>query len=117
MPAYNFKKQFAPAVESGQKRCTIRLRRKRPTQVGDQLKLFTGMRTKNCLLLCEQKCQELCSFEITQNNEVLVDGQLLSREELHTLARADGFLGAYEFIDFFRQTYGLPFKDAEIIRW
>jgi hypothetical protein len=45
MPAYNFQKQFAPAVERGEKLCTIR--RKAP-KVGDKAYLYTGMRTKAC---------------------------------------------------------------------
>lgn len=37
MPAYNFKAQFAEAVESGRKQQTLRKPRKRPTRVGDKL--------------------------------------------------------------------------------
>lgn len=48
MPSLNFQKQFVPLIESGEKRQTIRLKRKNPIKVGDNLYLFTGLRTKNC---------------------------------------------------------------------
>jgi hypothetical protein len=41
MPAYNFKSEFARAVELGTKRQTIRRRRKRPTKVG-----YNGLRAR-----------------------------------------------------------------------
>lgn len=49
MPSLNFQKQFVALIESGAKRQTIRPVRKRtPIKVGDNLYLFTGLRTKNC---------------------------------------------------------------------
>ena len=48
MPALNFKKQFAEKVETGEKRQTVRAKRKRAFVVGDKLYLYTGMRTKYC---------------------------------------------------------------------
>lgn len=51
----NFKQQFAEMVESGEKRQTIRRERKGHRQIGkgDHLKLYTGLRTKQCRLLGE----------------------------------------------------------------
>ena len=50
MPALNFQAQFAPLVESGEKRQTIRAYRKdgRDPTPGCKLYFFTGMRTKAC---------------------------------------------------------------------
>ncbi len=50
MPSLNFQARFAPLVESGEKRQTIRAYRKdgRDPKRGDKLYLFTGMRTKAC---------------------------------------------------------------------
>ena len=56
MPALNFQEQFAAAVESGEKRQTIRSERKRPIKVGDTLYLYTGMRTKRCRKLGSAGC-------------------------------------------------------------
>jgi hypothetical protein len=44
MPALDFQARFAPLVESGEKRQTIRKRRKRPIGVGQTLYLWTGQR-------------------------------------------------------------------------
>jgi hypothetical protein len=54
MPAYNFQKQFAPLVQSGEKRQTIRTLGKRShAQPGNKLQLYTGMRTKQCRKLVD----------------------------------------------------------------
>lgn len=53
MPMFNFKKQFADSVESGEKRQTIRARRKNRPQVGQTAYLYTGARTKACRKLGE----------------------------------------------------------------
>lgn len=117
MPAYDFKSEFALQVEQGTKRCTIRHCRKRATVPGDLLSLYTGQRTSLGRLLQVAPCLSVEPFEIDALGNARLNGHALSREELHTLARADGFTGAWQFIEFFRQTYGLPFTDAELIRW
>ena len=115
MPAYNFKQQFAEAVESGKKRQTIRPKRKRPTKPGDILYLNTGMRTKSYRRLREAKCLSVASIHIDQLY-ISVDGQILSMAEKHELAQADGFTTLQYFREFFRDHYGLP-CDLELIKW
>lgn len=51
MVAYSFNKRFAEPIETGQKRQTIRAPRRRHARVGEQLQLYTGMRTKACRLI------------------------------------------------------------------
>ena len=142
MVAYNFKAQFAPAVESGEKRMTIRRQRVRPTQVGDALQLYTGMRTPQARKLCDTVCKAVVPFDIYENtyrqwrrdnggNEknrgfrvlteaarlnVCVNGKSLAPEQIQALAHKDGFRTATEFLDFFERQYGLPFS-GEIIEW
>ncbi len=48
MVAYSFQKLFAPAIESGVKRQTVRAPRKRHARVGELLQLYCGMRTRSC---------------------------------------------------------------------
>ena len=48
MPALNFQRRFVSKIESGEKRGTIREKRKIPFKVGDPLYLYTGMRTSKC---------------------------------------------------------------------
>jgi len=64
MPALNFHKQFAPAVEDGSKRQTIRALRKHPIRSGDHLYHYTGMVTKACRKLREDIATEAVHIEI-----------------------------------------------------
>lgn len=116
MPAYNFRAEFTELVEKGGKRQTIRRRRKRPTRVGDRLILYTGMRTASCRKLAEAVCKCLRDISIFGPGQVSMDGWPLFPDEIEALAEADGFLSAYEFIDFFRRQYGLPFEGV-IVMW
>ena len=56
MPSLNFQAQFAPLVESGAKRTTIRALRRdgRNPKRGDPLYMFTGQRTRSCRRLVIQ---------------------------------------------------------------
>ena len=51
MVAYSFNKGFVDPIASGRKRQTIRAPRRRHAQIGEQLQLYTGMRTKACRLI------------------------------------------------------------------
>ncbi len=120
MPAYNFKKEFAHAVETGQKMQTIRPERRRPTKPGERLKLYTGMRTKNCRLLVDTICKNVRPVEI-HSTHIVVGGLVLSSEERIELAANDGFDSLELFYDFFRNIYGLtkqsPLENMELIEW
>jgi len=50
MGLLNFKMQFRPKIESGEKRHTIRATRSRPWKVGEKLHLYTGLRQKGAKL-------------------------------------------------------------------
>ena len=115
MPALNFKAQFAPAVEAGQKLQTIRLQRKRPIKAGDTLHLFTGQRTKACRRLGITRCESAEPIEIHPGH-ISVSGCVLSVTEREELARADGFDNLSRFYDFFIEQYGIPFSGA-LIKW
>ncbi len=120
MPAYNFKKQFAPDVEAGRKLHTIRPKRKRPTQPGERLKLYTGMRTKNCRLLVDTVCEDILPMEI-HTTHITIGERLLTQEERKQLAISDGFDSLEAFYDFFKYTYSLteyePLTNMELIKW
>lgn len=124
MPAYNFKKQFAEAVASGRKTCTIReVRKKRPTRVGDRLFLFTGMQRRGCRLLKDTECVKLTPIGIrvtkTANGFhvwVSLNLKTIPAEELDELAWNDGFISITEFGHFFFTTYGEEFI-GELIEW
>ena len=117
MPALNFQKQFAPKVESGEKRQTIRALRKdgRDPKTGDTLYLYTGMRTKSCRKLREEKANKVQDITITDAMTFL-DGKLLDRSEIKGIAIDDGFSCLKDFRSFFARTHGLPFV-GKLIKW
>lgn len=115
MPAYNFKQQFAEAVESGRKTQTIRRPRKRPPRPGDRLKLYTGQRTKSCRLLREVTCTQVLPIRLDRDS-VRVSGTRLSETALTWLALADGFESGEQLLAFFERLYGLP-VELELIAW
>jgi hypothetical protein len=79
------------------------------------LHLFTGMRTKACVRLDTTRCTEAKSIVI-EEARVWVDGHWLSLEEITQLATADGFTDPVRFIEFFRETHGLPFH-GQLVKW
>ncbi len=124
MPAINFQKQFAAAVESGQKRQTIRARRMdgRNPKPCDTLYLYTGMRTKGCRKLAEVECisvdlfqleGEMDDYGIWRETEARIGNYPLDVEEI---AVADGFESARHMLEWFEKTHGLPFEGL-LIRW
>ena len=117
MPAYNFQKRFAPLVESGQKRQTIRKTTKRATR-GATAYLYTGQRTAHCRKLGEGTITDVLPIEIGRHAcrepyAVITgyDGKLahLAHEHLDALARADGFANGEEMAEWFASQYKLPF--------
>ena len=118
MPALNFQKRFAPSVESGKKRQTIRACRRdgRNPRVGHTLYLYTGQRTKYCRKLGEAVCKSSEIITIDENY-IFVEGKILTDHECAKLAIADGFEYVEDFKGFFSQNHdGLPFT-GYLIKW
>lgn len=123
MPALSFMSRFAPLVESGQKRQTIRKVRKRPIKVGDTLYLYTGMRTKKCRKLGEVVCSEVFGIEIDEYGCLWRDCKdhtdslrVVYAPELGYIAHDDGFRSYEEMRAWFEKIHGLPFSGV-LIRW
>lgn len=117
MPAYNFQSRFAPLVESGQKRQTIRQTAKGATR-GATAYLYTGQRTANCRKLGEGTITDVLPIEIGRHacSEPYAsiterDGKQthLAHEHMDSLARDDGFANGEEMAEWFAAQYGLPF--------
>ena len=118
MPAYNFKSQFAPAVEAGTKLCTIR---GRAAKVGTTAYLYTGMRTKACRKLGQGKIVRCDPIIIGRDVDafpvVVIDDRKLRMAEVWDLAKQDGFEDSEKFVDFFAdsQVYKtMPGGDIQI---
>jgi hypothetical protein len=126
MPALNFQPRFAPLVESGEKRQTIRAERKRPIRAGQTLYLntWTGspFRSKVRRLRTAMCCEALPISIIVGRREsaVYVDGSRLLEQERRELAEAEGFEDCGEMYRWFEEVHGLcagnPFH-GQVIRW
>lgn len=120
MPALNFQKQFAQSVENGEKRQTIRATWKdgrQPAKRGDQLALYTGMRTKGCRKLMDVECVEVSPVFLCragQSPAIYVDGKPMVGPD--DFARRDGFESIDAMLTFFEETHGLPFQ-GWLIEW
>ena len=119
MVAYNFQKQFADDVESGRKTQTIRSSRKNGhANVGDNLQLYTGMRTKQCRKLADAVCTQTLSVVIKSNSATISGGYRITYtgSSLTSFAVEDGFLSWQSMLDWFDKAYGLPFEGT-LIKW
>lgn len=124
MPAFNFKKQFAPKIEDGTKVSTIRADRKDGRQhckKGDTIALYTGMRTKVCQLL--KRVVVTYTVRVTVQEDGFLyrspDGYTAgqyNKEALDNLAKDEGFACWCDMTSFFKETHGLPFTGT-YIRW
>ena len=75
MPALNFQKRFVSKILSGEKRQTIRAKRKNPIKVNDTLQLWTGQRTKRAKHLIDVQCGDILDIEITENEIIINDNR------------------------------------------
>jgi hypothetical protein len=120
MPLLGFKSQFAPLVESGTKRQTIRAKRRdgKDPRVGETLYLYTGLRTKQCRKLGEEICKSVEEIIIDYNG-INVSGKWLSISERDALAQADGFPSFQDMKKFFQKKPGLEdeFSGRLLIKW
>lgn len=129
MPAYSFKERFIPLIKSGEKKQTIRSKRKCQAKPGDTLYLYFGMRTKWCTKILETTCIAVSPIEIKKNGSVYIGGAKLNDLDKDMLAYHDGFRpdslqdirvnkkGCFNVMfRWWRQTHALPFK-GDIIYW
>ena len=106
MVAYNFIKQFADDVAAGRKNFTIRERRKRHARKGENVQVYTGMRTKSCRKLVDPDpvCERVAPIIIWRINQhrctIALDGNLLTRDQVDYLVTTDGFKSDKEFMAF-----------------
>jgi len=99
------------------KTTTIRKERKRPFRKGDNLVLFTGLRTKQCEKLGEVRCTkvELIEMKLVWGvYTVKIDGELLDEKSLTAIARKDGFQNSNLMMRFFKRVHGFPFEGQRI---
>lgn len=110
MVAYSFKTFFAPKILDGTKRQTIRADRRRHARPGEEVQLYTGLRTKQCRLIARAKCENARLITLC----FLYGGVIRIRQPtkwedagcLHDFARADGFESWPAMVEFWREQHG-----------
>ena len=117
---FNFKPRFAPKVESGAKRQTIRATRAdgRVPRPGDIAKCYTGLRTTKTRLLMAApvvRCEPVrIDFEA---RTILVGATLLIGPHLERFAKDDGFADAAEMFDWFHEPHGPDDFEGFVVQW
>lgn len=100
-----FKPQFVPRILSGRKIHTIREDKTNRWKPGNKIQMATGVRTKNYNCFKTAVCVSVQTIEIRNifddKNAVLIDGRKLTKEEIKTLAKNDGFDNVKDFWNWF----------------
>ena len=115
MVAFNFKPEFVDLIKSGIKTQTIR--EKARCKIGDNLQLYTGMRTKACKKIIDAVCTSITPIYIDSGSEIVKLGShRLNAAQLEELAIKDGFNNDDNFLLFFNDNYG-EFFNGYLITW
>lgn len=131
MVAYNFQKQFADAIQSAQKRQTVRtIRKNGHARIGEKLQLYTGLRTKACCKLIDSDpiCTGVDEVEIhikttAEIEKIIVGKKELNNQEIEEFAAADGFKARASYsarnamATFFQKYHGNGIFRGNVIRW
>ncbi len=145
MVAYSFKARFVAPILAGTKGGTIRLPRKpgrarikivldegqlyareRPgghVRVGEEMQLYTGMRTKHCLLIARKTCVAVepirLNFRVYRCWLGDVHHLRVIKADFERFARFDGFESLKEMAEFWKGRHVEPWWlfDGWHIRW
>lgn len=122
MVAYSFRPRFIDQILTGTKRQTIRKPRvgkSRHAEPGDELQLYTGMRTKQCRLIGKATCLGTVPVTIDLPASIVtVGGAVYHDKHVEIFAQQDGFgdwLGMREF--WAREHPNTPVFSGVLIRW
>lgn len=127
MVAYSFKQQFIAPILAGTKRQTIRAPRKgrsRHARPGDDLQLYTAMRTKYCMLIGRATCLSTQAIQIVfEKPWVVIEHEgggttFIWPAGLDEFSRSDGFADWPEMCAFWAKEHpGITVFDSVLIRW
>lgn len=122
MVAYSFKKRFEVPILDGTKLQTIRARRKRHAGEGEELQLYTGMRTAQCRLLGIALCRSVERILIDVDGGSIhfprTTETIREQSALDTFAVEDGFEDWPAMQAFWRKEHpSIAVFDGVLIRW
>lgn len=119
MVAYSFRRRFIEPIRAGTKRQTIRAERKRHARPGEELQLYTGMRTQHCDLIGRARCLRVDPMRLHLSGGWVwgPTGVLDTSEQLTHFAIGDGFESWPELVQFWVDNHpGIdPFSGVLII--
>lgn len=122
MAAYNFQKQFVPAIESGDKTMTIRrIGKRHHAKPGGRVQLYYGMRTKVCRKIVDPDpmCLSVKPISIlvrpTRILAINLDGKLI--RDRNAFAVSDGFSGIEAMHAFWLNFHGVGEFEGLCIKW
>ena len=116
-----FKKQFAPKILDGSKKFTIRNPRKREPKIGEQLHMYTGLRTKHTAKISSEHSLKgirlvniFLEKRVYHQDEkkskfsigIQVDGSSLSLSQTENFVTCDGFDSTEEFMEYWIKEKG-----------
>lgn len=123
MVAYSFKRRFVDPIRAGTKRQTIRADRKRHARAGEELQLYSGMRTRECELIGRAICEDVVPITLLFNDQdPEAEGVILPGfgfpGGLEGFARADGFDSWAALKQFWRDNHpGVDEFTGVLITW
>jgi len=114
-----FQKQFVDKILSGEKRQTIRAKRKYPIKVNDKLQLYYGLRTKQCKKIMDAICSSVLAITIKSNGAIFINDIMLLAGAYDLLAMGDGFENYNEMYNWFCKNHNLNNENfiGNIICW
>lgn len=121
MVAYSFRPRFVPRILDGTKDQTIRAPRiRRHARPGEELQLYTGMRTRACRLIRSTVCIETMPCTLDWRGPIVfaLDSVRMAPDEMDVFARRDGFADVDDMGRFWKAEH--PDVDifmGTLIRW
>ena len=133
MVAYSFKARFAAPIADRIKPHTLRNRRKRHARPGEQLQLYTGMRTRHCRLIGTAACDRLqaVSIDFRASDPIMLcdvhhpapgvfehpRDALVAVAAPEAFAISDGFESLEDMARFWRDEHDVTEWDGILIGW
>lgn len=124
--AYSFKPRFVAPILAGTKRQTIRAERtgrSRHARPGEEVQIYTGMRTARCKLIGKATCREVWEIAIHIPEGMIKLGPgaglriLHTRSEMDLFAQHDGFSGWSAMREFWWETHKVDEFRGVVISW
>lgn len=132
MVAYSFHRRFVDMIRDRDKTHTLRNARRRHARVGEQLQLYTGMRTKSCMLIGTAACDRFRGIYLKFSHYQSFDlfdvvetdpgcwrrvGRRRPIGDPDAFARSDGFIDIDDMGRWWFEVHGVTSWEGFLIGW